>query len=181
MFFLLPVKKSLPPHDRRAGPKNTPRPAQAKLASLRPVPADVYLIFLIDMVQLHIIFCPRGQILLFQVIAHISGYQPVYDRKCRHADDHSHKAKKPSKEQDGKQDPETGKSRGIPQDLRSQDIAVKLLQYQDEYKKIQALHGAYHQDQEGAWNRSDKGSEKRNDIGHADNHADKEHIRQKST
>ena len=43
-------------------------------------------------------------------------------------------------QQNGKEHPEAGKSRGIPQDLWSQDISVELLQKQDKNQEINAFH-----------------------------------------
>ena len=128
------------------------------------------------MVHAQIILRSGGQVLFHKGIAHIHGCKPVYNGKCGNPDDHSHKAHESAKQQDGKQHPEAGKPRGIPQDFRSQDVAVKLLEHQDEDKEIQAFHRAHQQYEKCAGHGSDKGAEKGDHVGHSDNHAHQKHI-----
>ena len=45
-------------------------------------------------------------------------------------------------------------------------------EYKDKYNEVQALRRIYHQNQDCAGNRAHVGAEKRDDIGHTDNHAD---------
>ena len=67
--------------------------------------------------------------------------------------------------------------RGVPQDLRTQNVPVKLLEHQNKNNKIDAFDRTDHQDQNRSRNRPDKRPEKRNDIRHADHHADQHGIR----
>ena len=100
------------------------------------------------------------------------GKQVEHHRRQRHSDDHAHKAPQSAEEQDGKQDPEAGKPSGVPQDLGAQDVSVKLLEYQDQPHKIQALPGAYEEHQHRAGNGSYEGAEKRDHVGNAHDNTD---------
>ena len=55
--------------------------------------------------------------------------QVVKDRKQRYADDHSHKAPQGAEPQNGKHDPDGRQAHGISEDLRAQEVPVKLLQH----------------------------------------------------
>lgn len=107
--------------------------------------------------------------LLRQVVEHCEG---------GHTDDHPHKPEQPAEQQDGEEHPEAGDPRGIPQDLWSQNVPVKLLQQEHEPHKIQALHRAHQQNKEGAGDRPDKRPEKRDHVGHPHDHAHQHHVGQ---
>ena len=100
----------------------------------------------------------------------------VEHREGGHRDDHAHEAQKPAEQQDGEQYPEAGESCGVAQNLGAQDVSIKLLQHQHEQHKVQTLHGVHHQDQKRAGDRADEGPEERDHVGHADDHADQEHV-----
>ena len=82
------------------------------------------------MIQILIILCRHRQFLILKREMHCPGNQVVNDCKSRNCDNHSDKAEQASEEQNGKQHPETRKPRGVSQYLRSEDIAVKLLEQQ---------------------------------------------------
>ena len=59
-------------------------------------------------------------------------------------------------------------TRGVPQDLGAQNIPVKLLEHKDKDHEINTLDRTDDEDQQGAWNGTDKGAKKGDDIGHTD-------------
>ena len=71
----------------------------------------------------------------------------VDDGKERHTNDHAHKAPQAAEQQDGEQHPEAGQTRGVAQDLGSDDVAVQLLQDQDEEDEPEGLDGILDQDE----------------------------------
>ncbi len=129
------------------------------------------------MLQPYVILRIGRQRLLLQTLVHRLRRQLADHREGRHADDHAHRPQDPAEEKDRKQHPETGKPRGIPKDLRSQDIAVKLLDQKDQHQEDQALFRTYQQQEQRARDRADERSEERYDIRHADDHADQHRIR----
>ena len=56
--------------------------------------------------------------------------------------DHTDEAEEATEQKDGEQYPETTESGRIAEDARAQDIAVELLQNEDENQEVQALHRA---------------------------------------
>ena len=65
----------------------------------------------------------------------------------------------------------------ITQDLRPQDVAVKLLQQKNEYDKIQSFDRIRQHNEDRAWNRSDIRSEEWDYIRYSYDHADQHGIR----
>ena len=75
-------------------------------------------------------------------------------------------------EKQGEEDPEGGKARGVPQDLGADDVAVHLLEDDDEDQEDQALPRVGEQQQEGAGDGPEEGPEDRDDVGDPHNDAD---------
>ena len=97
--------------------------------------------------------------------------------KDRYAHNHAENAEEASEDGDRKDNPEAGKPGGIAEDFRPEDIAVKLLDKDNQDTEIKRLPGINHQHKEGAGNTADPRTEKGNHIGHADNHAYQNGIR----
>ena len=104
---------------------------------------------------------------------HRAGDQVINNRKCRYCDNHADETKESAKEENRKQYPETRKSCRIAQDLRSQNIAVKLLQKQNPDEEIHTLERTDQEYQERCRYRTDERSKKRYHIRHTDNDAQK--------
>ena len=81
----------------------------------------------------------RRKSLLFQPAMTPSFYRFIQDREDRYCADHTKQSKQGTKHQDGKQDPETFESNRFSDDLRTDDIAVHLLNDDDEYKEDHSL------------------------------------------
>ena len=71
-----------------------------------------------------------------------------------------------------KQDPESLQLGCLPYDFRQNDVAVDLLQDNDEDNEPKSLKGIYDKNNDGAGNGADKRPEKRNDICNADDYGD---------
>ena len=78
-----------------------------------------------------------------------------------------------SKEEDREHDPESRKVKLVSEDLRSEDIAVELLQHYDEYYEYQTFARLYQQYQQTRGYGTDDGSEERYDIGSSNYNTDK--------
>ena len=72
------------------------------------------------------------QVLLPQTAVNQTADDAVNDGEERNAQHHAGKAKQAAEEDDGEQYPEGRKAGAFAQDLGSQNVAVKLLQYEDE-------------------------------------------------
>ena len=83
----------------------------------------------------HVILGFQGQGTFFQAVPHQAADRTVEHGEHRHAQNHTGKPKQSSKEQNGKQHPEGSQSGGITQDFGTQNVAVKLLQNEDENDK----------------------------------------------
>ena len=83
------------------------------------------------------------------------------------AEEHTEDTEEAPSHQNSDNDPDTGKAGFIAEDFRSDDIAVKLLEGQDEDQEIEGLHRGDQEDQEGAGNRAQKRPEEGDNIGHA--------------
>ena len=77
---------------------------------------------------------PLSQKIRYQLLRHIVDY-------CheRHAEQHARKSPQPAKYQNGKYHPEGTKAGRIAEDLRSDNIAVDLLENKDENEKVHSL------------------------------------------
>ena len=95
----------------------------------------------------------------------------------RHAQQHADEAEQAAAEQDGEHDPETVNAGGIAKDLRADDIAVDLLQDDDENDVNQALHRRDEQNDQRRRHRADERAEHGDDIRHGDDHAHEHDIR----
>ena len=74
--------------------------------------------------------------------------QIVQYGKYRHSDEHTYKSPERSEKQDRKKYPKSGDADPVAQNIRAEDIAVKLLQDNHKDQKDNALIGVYNQDQD---------------------------------
>ena len=65
---------------------------------------------------------------------------------------------------------------GIAQDHGADDVAVQLLEHQNEDDEVQALHGIDDQQQQRRGDRADVGTEEGDDVGDAHNDGDQHGI-----
>src|SRR5699024_7961414 len=117
-----------------------------------------------------------GELLLLQAAVDEHLYDVVDHSKERHSDQHSHKSKQSASKEDSEDHPERRQSRSVPQDLRLDEIAVHLLQYDNEYNEGDPLHRVGQQDQHGAGDPADIGAKERNDVRHSHHHAHQHRI-----
>ena len=108
--------------------------------------------------------------------------EPVHKRadarEDRNAEEHTQHAAEAAADHDGHDDPEARNAGGFAEDLRPQNIAVKLLQCDDEENEIKALLGADEQDEKRARNGAEERAEDRNDVRHAHEHRNNWRIRE---
>ena len=78
----------------------------------------------------------RGEAFFPQAGVHKVVDQAVQAGADRHAEEHSHHAEESAPHQDGDDDPQAGKTRGVAQNLGADDVAVQLLERQDENDKV---------------------------------------------
>ena len=97
--------------------------------------------------------------------------------KGRNTDDHTDNAPKTSEEQNGEEHPETRHAGCRSEYARSEYVAVKLLQDQDENQELQGRNRRHHEQNKCARDGTDKRSEERNHIGHTDKHTDEKRVR----
>lgn len=89
---------------------------------------------------------------------------------------HAYKSEQSAAHQNSEKNPEAGQPRTVSQDLRSQNITVKLLQCQDEHQEPHTLLRIHHQQKQCRRDRSDKRTEKRDDIGDPYDAADQQRV-----
>ena len=95
---------------------------------------------IVDIIQIHVF---RGLCLeaaFFQSVIDQLLQAGIDHDEHRHAQQHADKAEQTAAEQDGKHDPEAVDTGGAAEDLRSDDVAVDLLQDEDKDDIDQALH-----------------------------------------
>ena len=124
-----------------------------------------------------VIVCIRGKPAPAQQAAHQLGHRAVKHSEQRYTDRHAHKAEHAAEQEDRKHDPEARQSGRVAQNLGPKDVAVKLLQGEDEQHEIDRLDRADHHDQDGARDRANERPEKRDDVGHAHDHRDQQRKR----
>ena len=117
--------------------------------------------------QLHLLVA--AQAVEDELLEHI-----VDDCEERHTDDHAHKAPQAAEQQDGKQHPEAGKAGGVAQNLRPDDVAVHLLQDQNEQDEPERLDGVLDEDEQGGRDGTDERPEEGDDVGHTDDDRDQQ-------
>ena len=96
----------------------------------------------------------------------------VDDGEERDAHDHADDAPKTAEQKNREEHPEAGEARGVADDLRAQDVAVKLLQDDEVHLEIDAVHGALEQEQQATEHAGKDGTEERHDVEHEDKDAD---------
>ena len=105
------------------------------------------LCLLVDIIQIDILSGIRGQTFGLQLFIHCLLCNGIDDDPYRNTKQHSPEPEKTGTEDNGEQDPESSHARCGSQDLRSQDIAVKLLKDENSNGEDQCLAGTDHQDQ----------------------------------
>ena len=133
--------------------------------------------FIVHIAQLIIIVRLNREIFFLQPPVDNTLDDIVDHCKGGHTHEHSRESEQSTSQKDGENNPESGKPCTVAKDLRSNEIAVQLLQKKDKDNKIHTLQRICEHDQEGRWDRSYVGAEKRDHIGHAHDHADQHHIR----
>lgn len=122
--------------------------------------------------ELVVIAVQQGQLLMALQAVDDQLFDDIVDNgEQRHTHDHTHKTPQAAKQQDGEQYPEAGQTRGVAQDLGADDVAVDLLQNDDEHDEDQALLGAHQQDQERAGRSTQERPEEGDHVGDAHHHA----------
>ena len=89
----------------------------------------------------------------------------------RYTHNHAEDAEQTAEYGNREDNPEAGKPRGVTENLRTEDIAVELLENDNQDAEVERLSGIHHQHKEGAWNTADPRTEEWDYVGHADNHA----------
>ena len=117
------------------------------------------------------------QAAFFQQAANDLCHRAVQHRKQRHAHRHADKTEYTAEQQDRKHNPEARQAGRVAQNFGAEDIAVKLLQGENEQHKINRLNRADYHDQDGARNRTDERPEKRDDIGYTDDNRNQQRKR----
>ena len=85
----------------------------------------------------------------------------------RHAEEHTQHAAEAAADKDGDDDPEARNADGLAQNFGAEDVAVELLEGNNENDKVEALAGAHEQDQKRAGDRAEEGTEDGDDVRHA--------------
>ena len=125
---------------------------------------------------LHIGVGLRGHIAVAQPPVQQILHQLLHAGEDGYAQEHTQHTAEAAAHQNSHDDPEAGDAGGVAQDLRPQNVAVKLLEHHDEDHKEQALLGTDQQNKEGRGDSPQKRPEKRDDVGHAHHHADQRGI-----
>ena len=126
----------------------------------------------------HIVHRFQGERFFGKVLFDLLLDERINDGEERHADEHTDESEDTRHERDGDDDPNGRKTRGGAMDTGRDDIAVDLLQNEDHHDEVYGVDGVCNEQDDGAWDRTDERSEIRNDVGNADDDADKRCIRQ---
>ena len=126
----------------------------------------------------HIVHRFQGERFFGKVLFDLLLDERINDGEERHADEHTDESEDTRHERDGDDDPNGRKTRGGAMDTGRDDIAVDLLQNEDHHDEVYGVDGVCDEQDDGAWDRTDERSEIRNDVGNADDDADKRCIRQ---
>ena len=121
---------------------------------------------------------PGGQVLAEEAALQNEGAEGGEAGQDRHAEEHPRDAEEAAAHQDRHDDPEAGEARLVAQDLGADDVAVHLLQGEDENGEIHRLQGAVQQDEEDAGDGPQEGAEEGDHVGDAHDDADKGRIRE---
>ena len=105
-------------------------------------------------------------------------YQRLQAGEDGDAQEHSQHPGKAAAHGDGHHHPEAGDAGGIAQDLGADDVAVDLLQNDDEHDEDQALLGAHQQDQERTGYCAQERPEEGDHVGDANHHTHKGRVGQ---
>ena len=92
-----------------------------------------------------------SQVLFAKLIVDRVGNEQVNDRKHRHAQDHACEAEEAGRDGDRRKHPEARDADGVAEDLRPDDIAVHLLQDQNEDDEIERLQRVHQQNEDAAF------------------------------
>ena len=98
--------------------------------------------------------------------------QTVEGGKDRHAHDHADDAEQIAADHNRKEYPQCRDANGRPEDFGADEVAVQLLDDEDQHTEDDRLQRIYQQQDKHAWDCADKGTEHRDNIRNADKHAD---------
>ena len=104
-------------------------------------------------------------------------YEIEDDRPDWDRDDHADEAEEAAEQEDREQYPEAAETGRVAEDARAEDIAVELLQDQDEDEEVYTLYRARQQNQDEGWDRTDERAEKRNHVRYADDDGNEHRVR----
>ena len=131
----------------------------------------------VNIIHIDIIRSLPREIAFFQLFVYLLVDRGIDDHEHRHAQQHPPEAEQPCAEDDGEHDPEAVDADGAAEYFRSYDIAVKLLEDNDEDDEHKALERVDKQDDERARHGADERTEKRYHVRHAHNDAHQQCIR----
>ena len=97
--------------------------------------------FGVDIAYILIYFLIRGKTAAFKLAVNKVGNKGVHKNKYRNAKEHSTKAKESGTNNDGEHYPESVYTNNISKDLGSEEVAVELLENNDEDKENEGLNG----------------------------------------
>ena len=120
----------------------------------------------------------RGHPPLFQAAVHPEIHERIEAGEHRHGEEHSRHAEKAAAHQNGDDDPQAGKSRPPAEDLGADDVAVHLLEGEDEHQEVKRLDGRIQQDQKQAGDRAEERAEEGDHVGHAHDHGHQRRVRE---
>ena len=107
--------------------------------------------------------------IMAKAVIEIFGEESVQRREQRNKGDHADKAEHSAADRDRKERPEHRHSEGISENLRAEDIAVKLLEQQNEDDKRDYLPRLGDQHEQTARHGAEDRAEERDDIRDTDN------------
>ena len=96
--------------------------------------------------------------------------------KNRDTDQDADESENTAEKGDGKQNPETGQTDAVGKDFGADNVAVNLLQNDNEKQENQTVLRAVDQNQQCSRNGTDKRTEIGDDVGHTNDHTDQDHI-----
>ena len=96
--------------------------------------------------------------------------------KDRHAKKHPGKAEDTAEDQNGNEHPEVRNAKLFTQNAVFDDVAVDLLQNENENAEIQGVDGLVDHQEQGRGHRTEEGAKEGNDVRHADDRADERRI-----
>ena len=127
---------------------------------------------LVDACHVHIVLGRQGQALLFQAAVDELPQQVIERRKQRHAQQHPPEAHEMVEQQQGEEHPKGRQARRVAQNFGADDVAVHLLQDDDEDQEDETFVGVGQQEQKRRGDGPKEGTEDGDDVGDAHDGAD---------